>query len=60
MTGGGQTNPSAAFRFWIKRHRTTFQERLQMDEYYVSNWSLWMDFFILWKTLWIVISGGGI
>jgi Undecaprenyl-phosphate galactose phosphotransferase WbaP len=42
------------------RHRTTFQERLQMDEYYVSNWSLWMDFFILLKTLWIVVSGSGI
>ncbi len=41
------------------RHRTTFQERLQMDEYYVSNWSLWMDLFILMKTLWIVASGTG-
>ncbi len=41
------------------RHRTTFQERLQMDEYYVSNWSLWMDMFILMKTLWIVASGTG-
>ena len=42
------------------RHRTTFRERLQMDEYYVSNWSLWMDLFILMKTLWIVASGSGI
>jgi lipopolysaccharide/colanic/teichoic acid biosynthesis glycosyltransferase len=41
------------------RHRTTFQERLQMDEYYVSNWSLWMDLFILMKSLWIVASGSG-
>ena len=41
------------------RHRTTFRERLQMDEYYVSNWSLWMDLFILIKTLWIVASGSG-
>ncbi len=42
------------------RHRTTFQERLQMDEYYVSNWSLWMDLFIMMKTLWIVVSGSGV
>ncbi len=41
------------------RHRTTFRERLQMDEYYVSNWSLWMDLFILMKTLWIVARGSG-
>ena len=26
----------------------------------VSNWSLWMDLFILMKTLWIVASGSGI
>lgn len=41
------------------RHRTTFQQRLQMDEYYISNWSLWMDIFILLKTVWVVISGQG-
>jgi Undecaprenyl-phosphate galactose phosphotransferase WbaP len=41
------------------RHRTTFRERLQMDEYYVSNWSLWMDLFILMKTLWTVAAGSG-
>ncbi len=39
---------------------TTFERRLQMDEYYISNWSLWMDFFILLKTFWIVVSGSGI
>ncbi|RMD59823.1 undecaprenyl-phosphate galactose phosphotransferase WbaP [Candidatus Parcubacteria bacterium] len=41
------------------RHRTTFQQRLQMDEYYISNWSLWMDIFILLKTFWVVLRGGG-
>jgi len=41
------------------RHHTTFQKRLEMDEYYISNWSLWMDMFILLKTVWVVISGQG-
>lgn len=41
------------------RHETTFETRLQMDEYYVSNWSLWMDLFILFKTIWAVVSGKG-
>ena len=41
------------------RHRTTFQRRLEMDEYYISNWSLWMDFFIFLKTVWVVLSGQG-
>ncbi len=41
------------------RHRTSFQQRLKMDEYYISNWSIWMDIFILLKTIWVVLSGHG-
>ncbi len=41
------------------RHKTTFEQRLRMDEYYISNWSLWMDFYILLKTIWVVIGGKG-
>jgi Undecaprenyl-phosphate galactose phosphotransferase WbaP len=41
------------------RHSTTFEERLHLDEYYLSNWSLWMDIFVLIKTMWIAISGRG-
>ncbi len=41
------------------RHSTTFDERLHLDEYYLSNWSLWMDLFVLIKTVWIAISGRG-
>mgnify|MGYP001032180867 CR=1 FL=1 len=41
------------------RHTTTFQQRLQLDEYYLSNWSLWLDIYILLKTAWVVLSGIG-
>jgi len=41
------------------RNQTTFRERFQMDEYYISNWSLWMDVYILLKTVWVVLSGSG-
>lgn len=41
------------------RHRATFQQRLQMDEYYISNWSLWVDVFVLLKTIWVVLKGEG-
>lgn len=33
------------------RHGTTFEQRPRMDEYYISNWSLWMDVYILLKTV---------
>ena len=42
------------------RHNTTFDERLKLDEYYLSNWSLWMDLFIIIKTVWILLSGKGV
>ena len=41
------------------RHQKSFQQRLEMDEYYISNWSLWMDIYILIKTVWIVLVGSG-
>ncbi len=42
------------------RHSTTFQHRLQLDEYYLSNWSLWLDIYILIKTGWVILSGHGV
>ena len=41
------------------RQNTTFSHRLRMDEYYISNWSLWMDLYIFYNTFWVVISGTG-
>lgn len=41
------------------RNQNTFQQRLQMDEHYISNWSLSMDVYILLKTLWVVANGTG-
>lgn len=41
------------------RHSVSFKDRLQLDEYYISNFSLLMDVFILFKTFFIVISGRG-
>ena len=43
----------------LGRHNTTFLRRLQMDEYYISNWSIWMDIYILLKTAGVVFFGKG-
>ena len=42
------------------RNATSFKERLQLDEYYISNWSIWLDVYILIKTVWVLISGNGL
>jgi Undecaprenyl-phosphate galactose phosphotransferase WbaP len=40
------------------RSRTYFNERVQMDTYYVRNWSIWLDFIILARTLGSVVLDG--
>lgn len=41
------------------RNRTTFGERARFDSYYVRNWSIWHDFYILAKTPITVLKGEG-
>ena len=31
----------------------------QFDLYYIRNYSLWLDLKILWKTVWVVVTGQG-
>ena len=41
------------------RHRTSFQERVAMDVFYVRNRGLLFDVFILFKTAFVVLRGEG-
>jgi undecaprenyl-phosphate galactose phosphotransferase len=41
------------------RSHTRFEERADYDSWYVRNWSLWMDWVILLKTVRVVLSGRG-
>jgi Undecaprenyl-phosphate galactose phosphotransferase WbaP len=41
------------------RNDTTYAERVRLDEYYVRNWSVWMDLWILGRTARAVITGKG-
>jgi len=42
------------------RNDTTWEERLRQDVWYVDNWSLWLDFKILWLTVVKVLRREGI
>ncbi len=41
------------------RNNTTYEERISYDRYYVTNWSVWMDLWILMRTIPVVIRGDG-
>jgi Undecaprenyl-phosphate galactose phosphotransferase WbaP len=41
------------------RNDATYEERIGFDEYYVSNWSLLLDFYILIRTVRVVFTAEG-
>jgi Undecaprenyl-phosphate galactose phosphotransferase WbaP len=41
------------------RNNTTYQERVALDVFYVRNWSLWLDLYILASTVRVVVLQEG-
>jgi lipopolysaccharide/colanic/teichoic acid biosynthesis glycosyltransferase len=41
------------------RSQLTYDQMVQKDLEYLENWSLWSDFKILGRTVWVVLSGRG-
>ena len=41
------------------RNDTTYRERVLYDDYYVRNWSVWLDFYILVRTIRTVVLAEG-
>jgi Undecaprenyl-phosphate galactose phosphotransferase WbaP len=41
------------------RTDTTYDQRVQLDKFYVRNWSVWLDLCILFRTIGIVFIGKG-
>ena len=46
---------------WQVRGRNvlSFKDRLVLDEFYIRNWSLWLDIVILFKTVKVLITQEG-
>ncbi len=41
------------------RNNTSYEDRVRLDSYYVRNWSLWLDYFILLRTVRTVLLREG-
>ena len=41
------------------RSDTDYEERVALDIYYIQSWSLWLDLYILFKTVRVVLAGDG-
>ncbi|HEV2523283.1 MAG TPA: sugar transferase [Candidatus Acidoferrales bacterium] len=47
--------------FWqvMGRQTTTYEEKIQMDMFYIDHWSIWLDLVIIAKTFWEVLHAEG-
>lgn len=41
------------------RSDTTYTERVHLDEYYIRNWSIWLDIYVLARTISVVLRKEG-
>jgi lipopolysaccharide/colanic/teichoic acid biosynthesis glycosyltransferase len=41
------------------RNNTSYEERVELDVYYIHNWSLWLDIYILACTAKVVVLREG-
>lgn len=55
-----QTKPGISGLWQISgRSNTDYETRVYMDAWYAKNWTLWYDFFILIKTIQVVVHRSG-
>lgn len=47
--------------FWqvMGRQTTSYQDRINMDMFYIDHWSIWLDLIIMAKTVWITLKAEG-
>jgi lipopolysaccharide/colanic/teichoic acid biosynthesis glycosyltransferase len=41
------------------RNRTSFSRRAELDMEYVMSWSVWLDIYIMIRTVWVVLRREG-
>ena len=41
------------------RNNVSYERRISLDSYYVRNWSIWLDLYVLARTIKVVLKGEG-
>jgi exopolysaccharide biosynthesis polyprenyl glycosylphosphotransferase len=41
------------------RSGLSWEERIHLDLYYIENWSIWLDFSLLWRTVRVMVHSDG-
>jgi len=41
------------------RNNISYERRISLDSYYVRNWSIWLDLYVLARTIKVVLKGEG-
>jgi lipopolysaccharide/colanic/teichoic acid biosynthesis glycosyltransferase len=41
------------------RNSLSYERRVSLDSYYVRNWSVWLDLYVLARTIKVVLKGDG-
>ena len=41
------------------RNNVSYERRISLDSYYVRNWSVWLDLYVLARTIGVVLKGDG-
>ena len=41
------------------RNNVSYERRVRLDSYYVRNWSIWLDLYVLARTIKVVLKGEG-
>ena len=55
-----QVNPGLTGIWQISgRTDTGYKQRINFDEYYIRNWSIWLDIYILIRTIYVVLTKKG-
>lgn len=60
MKGYGSVNPGIT-GLWQTNGRSDvdFEGRIRMDDWYIHNWSVWIDMVLLWRTIQVVLKHKG-